>query len=104
MDEKAYEAFVRLSDPGNDFMKQVAYGGDTGLAMLQKRALWDSIEQKFKQNVGDSNAFLNSLTVDELTLFLKETPAVRDDDGNSLLSQTDYVDMAEAAKHLSVFG
>ena len=67
---------MRLADPNNDFMRTVAYGGEEGLAMLQKRALLQSIQQKSNTSKGDINAFLNSLTLDELTLVVKEAPQI----------------------------
>ena len=73
-DQQALDAYVRMSDPQSEFVKKLVYGGDEGLASLQRRAMWSSIAQKYRENPEDTNAFLNSLTVDELTLFLRETP------------------------------
>lgn len=88
MDAQSLETYVRMSDPRGEFVKQLVYGGDEGLASLQKRAMWSSIAEKYTQHHEDINVFLNSLTVDELTLFLKEVPDDVDAAGKSFVSQT----------------
>ena len=62
-------SYFKLSDPNNQFIKQITIGGDKGLQELQRKEVWRSISEKYEK-AKDSNEFLNSLSEDEFTEYI----------------------------------
>ena len=72
MNEKDLEKYISLSDPNNQFIRKLLYGGDEGLQQLQEQAICQSISEKYNVLKDDTNEFLNSLTEDELLTYLSK--------------------------------
>ena len=65
-----------LTDPDNEFINQIKYGGDEALQEFYKQDIHDSIirkKQHFEQFGGENqeNDFLNSLNEQEYAEFIK---------------------------------
>jgi hypothetical protein len=72
MTPKQIETFLRLSDPESHIIKQLTTGGSEAVRIMQKEQIWSSIIKKWELNKADTNQFLNSLTENEYTEFIKD--------------------------------
>jgi hypothetical protein len=50
MTKQELEAFLKLSDPNNEFMRQIKYGTVEDLQQLSKRQLHKQIAEKYSQS------------------------------------------------------
>ena len=67
-----------MSDPHNQFMQQIKYGGESDIKHMYQEQMWHTIREKklFVKQLNKSeeeaeNIFLNSLTEEEYTELLK---------------------------------
>ena len=77
---------MNMTDPSNQFIRQLTLGGAEGMKELQKKQIWESIAQKYEGS-NDSNEFLNKLTQDEFAEYITERP-YDFGDGKSSLHET----------------
>ena len=79
------QTYFRLTDPNNQFIRQVTLGGTDGLKQLQRQQIWKSIQSKYETSK-DTNDFLNNLTEDEFVEYISESPGAIDDTGRQDIS------------------
>jgi len=70
---KAVQTYKKLSDPNNEFMRELTMGGEEGLKNLKLRQIHRSIAEKHAKAT-DTNEFLNSLEEDEYQEFIQTHP------------------------------
>ena len=70
LNEEGLQTYLRLTDPNNQLGRQLAFGNEQEISKLRENQTKQSLVRKY-ETAQDSNDFFNSLTEEELVLYLQ---------------------------------